>query len=239
MHELKKSVYRALESNDLDAIASLAKKNKGVLSLLVRLAYEKETLVAWRAIKAVGLIAREFVKADYEFLRETVRKLLWSVSDESGGIGWAAPELLGELVSADPRRFSDVIPIIASLYELEEDAFRPGVVYALMRIADEAPELALPYRDIIMKALSDPDPLARVYALQAVEGLKNHWSRDNRKNLKSIIEGMLSDRAEAWIYEGGGFTGVEVGEKAREVNHLMQDPKNGSRPSRPGGNNSG
>ncbi len=86
MPSLKSAIQHALESNELDAIASLAKKNKRVLPLLVRLAYEKDTLVAWRAIKAVGLIARELVMTDYEFLRETARKLLWSVSDESGGI---------------------------------------------------------------------------------------------------------------------------------------------------------
>src|SRR5512147_1025466 len=99
---LKKTILHALESNELGAIASLAEKDRKVLSQLVRLAYDKETLVGWRAIRAVGLAARALVKTDREFLRDTCRKLLWSLSDESGGIGWSAPEMLGEIVSSDP-----------------------------------------------------------------------------------------------------------------------------------------
>jgi hypothetical protein len=57
----------------------------------------------------------------------------WSLSDESGGIGWSAPELIGEIVCADPRRFADIVPLIADVYAIEEDVFRPGVLYAFSR----------------------------------------------------------------------------------------------------------
>ena len=66
------------------------------------------------------------ITTDLDFLRETCRKLVWSLSDESGGIGWSAPEILGEIVSADPKRFKDFIPLMASVYEIEEDVFRGG-----------------------------------------------------------------------------------------------------------------
>jgi len=93
MHTLKKSILSLLEANDLDSLVTLAKDKPRVVSLLVRISYDKETLAGWRAIKAVGLISRELVRTDYEYLRNTIRKLRWSLSDESGGIGWSAPEL--------------------------------------------------------------------------------------------------------------------------------------------------
>ena len=86
MQGLKQKIHNTLEINDLEAVVSFAKENRKVLSLLVRSAYDKESLVGWRAIKAIGLAARALVKTDYKFLRELVRKLLWSLSDESGGI---------------------------------------------------------------------------------------------------------------------------------------------------------
>jgi len=104
MKSLKLFVQAALESNDLDAIVTSTKNDKKTISQLVRLAYDKDTLVGWRAIKAAGLAARELVKTAPDFLRETCRKLLWSLTDESGGIGWSAPELLGEIVCADVKR---------------------------------------------------------------------------------------------------------------------------------------
>jgi hypothetical protein len=220
---LKKTIRHALEANDLDAVAVLAKENRKALSLLVRLAYDKETLVGRRAIKAVGLAARQLIKTDYEYLRETARKLLWSLSDESGGIGWAAPELLGEIVSVDPRRFSDVIPLIAAAYDVEEEVFRPGVVYALGRIAETAPEAAASYQKIVMLSLADKDPLLKIYALELVGRLcsaactGNLWSREYRDRVRSLVERLMSDRGEAWVYRDGGFLNVQVGERAKEV----------------------
>jgi hypothetical protein len=124
----KKHIHDLLESNELSSIGLQAKDDRKVLSSLVRLAYDKETLVGWRAIKAIGLAAAEVITTDLDALRETCRKLVWSLSDESGGIGWSAPEILGEIASADPKRFKDFIPLVASVYEIEEDVFRGGAL---------------------------------------------------------------------------------------------------------------
>ncbi len=214
MHSLRKAIQQYLEANDLNSIVSLAKKNRRVLSLLVRSAYDKETLASWRAIKAVGLAARELIKTDYEFLREAVRKLLWSLSDESGGIGWSAPEMLGEIVAVDPQRFSDIIPLIAGVYSIEEDVFRPGVVYALERIAGVSPELVMPHRGIIFSALSGPDPLTRVYAVRVVKSIWKLESQKNRSIIKGLIKGLTSDQREVFIYHNDGFSRIEVGDEA-------------------------
>jgi hypothetical protein len=218
MHSLKQSILHALESNDLDTVVSLVKDNRRALTILVRISYDKETLAAWRAIKAVGLAAKELVKTDHEFLRETVRKLLWSLSDESGGIGWSAPEFLGEIVSADPKRFSDIIPLIAQVYEVEEEVFRPGVVYALARIAETAPEQVAVYQKIAMMSLADKNPLLKIYGLELVERLwqtairENLWSPEYRRRVMSLIESISSDTEVVWIYKNDGFISYEVGE---------------------------
>lgn len=217
MHSLKTSIQQALESNDLDAIVALAKEHRRVLTLLVRSAYDKETLAGWRAIKAVGFVARNLIKTDYEFLRETARKLLWSLSDESGSIGWSAPEMLGEIVAADPQRFSDIIPLIAEVYSIEEDVFRSGVVYALGRIAEASPELVMPHRDIIMRALSEADPLTRVYALRVIRSTWRLESQDNRQVLINLIKGLASDKREVFTYHNNGFIRVEVGVESATI----------------------
>ena len=213
---MKKTIQRALETNDLYEIIVLAKQQRRVLNLLVRFAYDKNTLSAWRAIMAVGLVAKALVETEHAFLREMTRKLFWSLSDESGGIGWSAPELLGEIVSADPARFSDLIPIIASHYDMEEVTFRPGVLYALGRIAGVSPERVMPVREVVMRGLSDENPLTRVYALEAVKALKGQWPPEELEDLKSALEELCTDRKQVWIYRGKDFAGVEVGEAAQE-----------------------
>jgi hypothetical protein len=213
MHELKKTIHRALETNELESVVSFVVKDRKALSMLVRMAYDKETLVGWRAIKAIGLAAKTMVLTDYDFLRETIRKLLWSLSDESGGIGWSAPEILGEIVSADPEQFSDIIPLIAEVYSIEEKTFRPGILYALGKIAEVRPDLVMPFKDLISRALSEGEPLSRVFALDLLIALKDKLGKDDLDSINKIIRSRLSaDRSEAWVYQHDCFINVEIGE---------------------------
>ena len=225
--EMKKIILQALESNDLDAVVSLARNSRKALSLLVRMAYDKETLVGWRAIKAAGFVAKALAKTDHEFLRITVRKLLWSLSDESGGIGWSAPELLGEIVSSDPSGFADIIPLIAEVYDIEEQTFRPGVVYALKRIAEASPEPVACYQKIIMKSLVDNNPLMKIYALELVDLLwnnvcrKNLWSSEYQEKVKRVVKGMGNDKEVAWTYKNNAFIDIQVGELSDKIAKIM------------------
>ncbi len=232
MFKSKQDIIEALEKNDVETVAAFAMGDKKVISLLIRIAYDKETLAGWRAIKAIGIAARELIKTDCEFLRETVRKLLWSLTDESGGIGWSAPELLGEIVSADPRRFSDIIPLIAQVYDIEEEVFRPGVVYALARIAETSPEQVAVYQRIITMSLVDKNPLLKIYGLELVERLwqpvvhKNLWSPEYRRNIRNLIESISTSTKVAWVYKIDDFIECEVGYVSKKtLKNIMMNNK--------------
>ncbi len=192
------------------------------MSQLVRMAYDKETLVGWRAIKAVGLAAKELVKTDYDFLRETIRKLLWSLTDESGGIGWSAPEIIGEIVCADTVRFRDIIPIIVEAYDIEEKTFRPGILHALGRVAEADADLALPFKDLAVRALADEDPMVRYFAIELISRLKIKLDKDTRKEISKSLQGCVSDRSEVWVYEGDSFSGKVIGETAEGCINKMK-----------------
>ncbi len=221
--EIKRTIQQALEQNDLDAVVSLVQQHRRALSQLVRIAYDKDTLAGWRAIKAIGRVAKALVKTNDEFLRVTMRKLLWSLSDESGGIGWAAPEILGEIVSADPGKFSDFIPLIAEVYEIEEKVFRPGVIYALMRIAETDPELVLNYQRVIVRSLVDNDPLTRIFALDLIRLLwpvayhNKLWSNEYQEKIQYAINNLITDRKVVWIYRNNSFIDIEVGYYANNI----------------------
>jgi hypothetical protein len=221
--EIKQTIQQALEQNDLDAVVTLVQQHRSAMSRLVRIAYEKETLAGWRSIKAIGRIAKALVNTDEEFLRVTIRKLLWSLSDESGGIGWAAPEILGEIVSADPGKFSDIIPLIAEVFEIEERVFRPGVIYALTRVAEIAPELVVKNQTVIRRALHDDNPMTRVYAIDLVKILwqvacqNKLWINEYRDIIENTIKNMKKDDNVAWIYQNNAFIDIEVGEHANNT----------------------
>lgn len=221
----RERIRAALEANDLSNIIRQYGNKASLLNILTRLSYNKDTLAGWRAIKAMGLVARERVSKDIASLKETCRKLLWSLSDESGGIGWSAPEILGEIVNADPERFREFVPLIASVFEAAEDVFRPGVLYALARVGEKTPDLLLPHKDIVFRGLSEKDPLARIHALNALKYLASCLEAPLLADACRLMQSLSTDTAEAWVYMGDDFAPVEVGRHAQEISAMICDAK--------------
>ena len=90
---LKERIRAALLGKDFEEVVRQALAEKKVLRILISLAYDKEDLLCWRAIEAMGKAAGAMAEKDPATVRDTVQRLLWSVREESGGIGWSAPEM--------------------------------------------------------------------------------------------------------------------------------------------------
>lgn len=132
-------------------ILEFAGSKKRTLSLLTALTYDKNQAISDRAIKATGLAAKVISGRDPEYVRNTLLRLFWLVNDESGGIGWRAPELIGEILYNCPN-FELFFPMLISLLDLEkEDAprFRLGTLWAIGRVAQVAKDAMLPALPLI------------------------------------------------------------------------------------------
>ena len=131
-------------------------------------------------------------------------------------------------MSSDPDGFADIIPLIAEVYDIEEQTFRPGVVYALTRIAEVSPELAACYQKIIIKSLVDKNPMIRIYALELVGVLwpyvcrKNTWTKEFQEKVKRVVQSMENDSEVAWIYMNNAFIDHQVGEMSIIVADKMR-----------------
>jgi len=134
-----------LETN-YKTILDMAENKKGILSQLTALSYEEDTTISNRAVEITGLVARIIAKRDPEYVRNYLLRLFWLVNDESGGIGWRAAELIGEILHHCPQ-FSQFFPMLLSLLDLEEEdapRFRAGTLWAIGRVAQVEREAMLP-----------------------------------------------------------------------------------------------
>lgn len=130
----KKDFIRLVENREFEQIKKIVVQNKNSLGWLISLSYDKESLISWKAIEAMGWAAEAFIEAkDTETLRNTIRKLLWSMSDESGGVGWRAAEMIGEIIYAEPSLFEDIIPILWS--QREEESFLESVFRSILKLS--------------------------------------------------------------------------------------------------------
>ncbi|HMK59773.1 MAG TPA: hypothetical protein VK452_01340 [Dissulfurispiraceae bacterium] len=203
--KLKDQIRYFLEMKRPDAIGKIAVKDKNVIKWLISFSYDKEGVMTWRAIEAMGYVAKELGAARQDILRDAVRKLLWSMGDESGGIGWSAPEFLGEIVRRVPDSFSDLVPILWS--NREEASFRPGVVWAMIRIAEVRPNLPDIAAGELSELAEDPSPTVRGYT--AVLAKLIHSDCKNEILLK-----LSEDLDTLFYFRNGELNSVTVAELA-------------------------
>ncbi|MBI5195639.1 MAG: hypothetical protein HZA10_04910 [Nitrospirae bacterium] len=71
-------------------------QERGVLRLLVSMTYDKQSIISWRAIEAVGIITGRLSKTNPEIVRNLIGRLLWMIQKEItvGGIAKEAIEKL-------------------------------------------------------------------------------------------------------------------------------------------------
>ena len=153
-----------LVAEDFSSIIEISRHNRRTLSYLTALTYDSDPLVGWRAVEAMGLVAGLVAEDDPEFVRIHLRRLQWLLNDESGGIGWRAPEAMGEIIRSQPNLLAEFIPIIISLLDMEEEdviRFRPGILWAIGRLAQIMPDAMEPALPWVYPCLRDPDPKTR------------------------------------------------------------------------------
>lgn len=201
-------VKEALQRKDYGTITDLAVKNRRVFRSLISLAYNKEDVVSWRAIEAMGKAAGAVAGENPSLVRDVVQRLIWSMSEESGGIGWSAPEMLGEIVRSSPAVFADIPPIILSFHE--EEMFLKGVLWAMGRIADAGISPPQGAAELARRCLGSEDPVARAFALIAIS--KMDLNRED-----GAVCALTRDNATVRIYDDGELQELTVGEIARRA----------------------
>jgi hypothetical protein len=178
------------------------------------LSYDKQDVTSWRAIEAMGVVSRTFSNGKTDLLRDTVRRLLWSMGEESGGIGWSAAEMLGEIVSGDPDAFNDIIPILWSFKE--EEMFRAGIVWAMECIAAVRPDLVAFIMQDLPGMLEDSNPVVRGYTARLMGILPGAL---NAESGRQKISKLLDDISTVPVYNDGQLVTRSVGDIAGEVLH--------------------
>ncbi|MFG1690866.1 DVU0298 family protein [Gemmatimonadota bacterium] len=211
---LKKTVRDLLEQGEIDRVAEMAVSKRRVLGSLVSLSFDSDPEIAWRAIEASGASARLIVRKDPNTINEHLRRILWLVTEESGGICWHAPELMAEILAQLPGQFTDYVPIAASfLVTLEEEDlehFRPGALWAIGRLGELAREQHSELVPAVAAALENPDPQARGMAVWCLGQIE-------RPDLLSDRPELLTDDGPVDLYQERTLSRTTVGELAERA----------------------
>jgi hypothetical protein len=144
----RKQILKFLEHEDFDKNLEEIHKYpplKVVNTLLSLLVTTNENLKN-RVVKTFGEVVSNLAENDIESARIVVRRLMLSVTEESGGIGWNTPEAMGEIMARSQKLANEYYKILISYTmgggnELDFEGLQKSVIAGLKRLAEVRPEL--------------------------------------------------------------------------------------------------
>ena len=216
--QLKQQVLHLLQAEDFSqSLAALARlPARQVVNPLFSLLYHGEERIRWRAVSAMGAVVSQLADREMESARVIMRRLMWNLNDESGGIGWGSPEAMGEIMALHQRLAGEYARILVSYLDpqgnfIEHERLQEGVLWAVGRVGRIRPELvrsALPFLDAF---LTGSNPALRGLALWAAVPFAADLGR------RGQVEKMSYDDTPLGIYTDNAFIQYTVADLARRL----------------------
>nr|WP_319493704.1 DVU0298 family protein [uncultured Desulfobacter sp.] len=174
--KLKKQVGEILRLNSRSqALEELARIPDAQLTgHLFSYFYNTDELIKFRSVTAMGELAARIADKGLENARVIMRRLMWNLNDESGGIGWGSPEAMGEILSKSPALAREFKSILFSYLDhrgnhIEHEMLQRGVLWGIGTYLGSAPnDLTDVTREQLQEYLYSKDPVKCGYAIRAL-----------------------------------------------------------------------
>ncbi len=215
--QLKKKILELLDSDDLekslDEICQYPARK--AVNPLFSFFYSTNELIKWRAITAMGAVVSGLAEQDMESARIVMRRLIWNLNDESGGIGWGSPEAMGEIMARHSRLAEEYAFLLVSYVNeqgnyIEHPILQRGVLWGLGRLAHSRPELVTLAASFLLPFMRSQDPIHRGFAVWTAGALDSELT-------KPLLQYLSNDNAMVKIFIDRHFIERTVGQLASEA----------------------
>ena len=213
--ELKARIGQLLGRDDfqnaLETIRSIP--GRQAVNPLFSLFYSGDEVLRWRAVTAMGAVVGHMADTAMESARVVMRRLMWNLNDESGGIGWGSPEAMGEITAVHAGLAGEFASILISYINpdgnfLEHELLQRGSLWGVGRLAHARPLLAKPATPFLTAFFDSPDPYLRGTAIWAAAPILND-------TMRPLIRTRLSDTAPLRLYRQMQIMETTVGNLAK------------------------
>lgn len=186
-----------------------------VVNPLFSFLYSVDPLFKWRAVTAMGEVVARLSRSDMESARIIMRRLMWNLNDESGGIGWGSAEAMGEIMAGSERMAREYASILISYIQpdgnyLEMPGLRQGALWGIGRAAHAHAGLMDGAAPFLTPCMTDTDAISRGLAVWAAGALRTQI-------VKAALSGLTNDTEMIDIFLNGTLTKRTVGDLAREA----------------------
>jgi hypothetical protein len=219
--DMKKSLLPVFESGDADRALSRVSAWEGrkVLGPLFSFLSSPDPLVKWTAVTCMGAVTADLARTDMAAARVVLRRLMWMLNEESGGIGWGAPEAMGEILACSERLAPEFAPILTSYAKengnfLEFELLQRGVLWGMGRLAQVRPALVRQDAMLLSPYLGSSDAPVRGHAAWVLGILQAQEARQ-------ALEPLVRDSSRMDIYLDRRLVTLEVRDLAARALEQM------------------
>ncbi|MBW2486847.1 MAG: HEAT repeat domain-containing protein [Deltaproteobacteria bacterium] len=157
-----------------------------------------DDILKWRSVTAMGEVVARLAEKNTESARVIMRRLMWHLNDESGGIGWGCPEAMGEIMARNEKLAEEFWCILISYAQpegnfLEHRTLQRGLLWGIGRLAHARPQLLKDTLECLHPFLQDSDPYLRGLAAWAAGAFQNIRTQE-------LLSSLQADTAELKIY---------------------------------------
>lgn len=148
MKDFRKEIKKILEQEDFEENISVVHQFPPlkVVNVLFSLLVTTDENTKNKVIKAFGEVVSKLAEENLESARIVMRRLMLSLNDESGGIGWGSPEAMGEIMARSEKLAEEYHKILISYTlgggnELDFEELQKDVIAGLRRLSVVRPDL--------------------------------------------------------------------------------------------------
>ena len=175
--------------------------------------YNKNELIKFRSTTAMGLLGARMAKQNMEKARVVLRRIMWNLNDESGGIGWGSPEAMGEILSRSPELALEYKSILFSYLDpagnpIEHEMLQRGVLWGIGTYLKAHPQdLNEKTKALLFCYLHSDDPVKRAHSVRALSNVKGFCSL--------VPEHIRTDDSLVDLFDGWDFTATRISDLVR------------------------
>ena len=157
MKNFKGDILNFLEQDDFEKNLKNIHKfpPKKVVNALFSFLVTTNQTIKQHTIIAMGEVVSRLAEDDIESARIVMRRLMLSVTEESGGIGWNTPEAMGEIMARSEQLANEYHKILISYTvgggnELDFEGLQKSVIAGLKRLTEVHPHLVKGVKHLLM-----------------------------------------------------------------------------------------
>jgi hypothetical protein len=154
----KKKVRMLLRQRAYKEFIHLCLKDTHYLKELRFCLYEADEGLRFSAIEAIAnLMEKLWQIGEEEKVREYMRMLFWSLNDESGGIGWSAPQIIAEIIIRIPELINPYGSMMI-FHSLREPFLIKSGLWGIGRLGKRIRDELAFFKKMVLEVFGSKDP---------------------------------------------------------------------------------